>query len=29
MRMDDVEAMTSFVRDVIGLEAAGDGEKAA
>lgn len=26
MRTDDVEAMTSFFRDVIGLEAAGEGE---
>ncbi len=26
MRTDDVDAMTSFFRDVIGLEAAGEGE---
>lgn len=26
LRTDDVEAMTSFFRDVIGLEAAGEGE---
>jgi catechol 2,3-dioxygenase-like lactoylglutathione lyase family enzyme len=26
MRTDDVQAMTSFFRDVIGLEAAGEGE---
>ena len=26
MRTDDVEAMTSFFRDVIGLEAVGEGE---
>lgn len=26
LRTDDVDAMTSFFRDVIGLEAAGEGE---
>ena len=27
MRTDDVEAMTSFFREVIGLEAAGEGDE--